>query len=102
MKFGQITTVKNDGENISIDVDRYHDGGITAQYKIQKEKFIVANKKEETKAFLKFSEDIEQLRATGMLVELSDDPTTRPMFMLDFSPKYKNGYMVITSWTVRA
>jgi len=98
MKFGTIKSQPLDDSPTQIDVLR--NGIVVKRLQHIKEEQMVANKTEETSAYLKFSDDLNKKRDSGMLLILKDDPSTIPSFSIKFPKTNIDGrYFIIKQWT---
>lgn len=101
MKFGATKTVNSYGEDGQVsDIALVHESENIGNYKQFKVRHLVHSPQERTLLYSKFVNELDEKRVAGTLIEIKDEPSTRPSFTWKFPKNDVDGsYIVFTSWT---
>lgn len=101
MKFGSSKTVNSYGDDGEVaDISQVHESENVGNYKQFKVKHLVHNNQERILVITRFVNDMDEKRTSGLLTEITDEPSTRPQFIFKYPRTDIDGsYVVFTSWT---
>jgi hypothetical protein len=101
IEFGTESTTYRIGNAMITKIQKFRDGEEAIALKHYRTRVKVRNSQEEMTEFIKFSNELSQLRSEGKLMVDREDPSTRPAFVFEYPKEDRDGgYFVIKCFTI--
>ena len=99
-EFGTEATTIKIGNAMITTIKKYRQGEETIALKHYRTRIKVNNSQQEMTEFIKFTQELADLRNHNKLIVDREDPSTRPAFEFDFPKEDKGSWFIIKVFTV--
>lgn len=99
-EFGSEATIQKAGNGTITTVRKFRLGAETVCLKHYRTRVKVTNSQEEMTEFIKFTQELAELRAQNKLIVDKEDSSTRPAFEFDYPKEDKGSYFVVKNFTI--